>query len=107
MLLYLVLVVVYRPYKSCFSNLSVIFNECLALIAVSLALANKFFTIDSNTEAFILFNMQGSSSSASSSRSSEFSFTFEVSPERKRKKGNKHNLSQRRPKAVTLSELTE
>ena len=59
MLLYLVLIVVYRPYKSCFSNLSVIFNECLALIAVSLALANKFFTIDSNTEAFILFILQG------------------------------------------------
>ena len=48
MLLYLVLIVVYRPYKSCFSNLSVIFNEFLALIAVSLVLVNKFFTIDSD-----------------------------------------------------------
>ena len=59
MLLYLILIVVYRPYRSCFSNLSVILNECLALLAVSLALANKFFTIDSDIEAFILFNMQG------------------------------------------------
>ena len=59
MLLYLVLIVLYRPYKSCFSNLSIILNECLALIAVCLALANKFFTIGLDTEAFILFILQG------------------------------------------------
>ena len=58
-LLYLVLIVVYRPYRSCFSNLSVILNECLALLAVSLALANKFFTIASDIEAFALFILQG------------------------------------------------
>ena len=58
-LLYLVLIVLYRPYKSCFSNLSVILNECLTLLAVSLALTNKFFTIGSDTEAFILFILQG------------------------------------------------
>ena len=56
-LLYLVLIIVYRPYKSCFSNLSVILNECLALLAVFLALANKFFTVEPYIEAFILFNI--------------------------------------------------
>ena len=59
MLLYLFLIVVSRPYKSCLSNLSVIFNECLAFLAVSLALVNNFFRVDSDIEAFILFNMQG------------------------------------------------
>ena len=47
MLLYLFLIVVSRPYKSCLSNLSVIFNECLAFLAVSLALVNNFFKIGS------------------------------------------------------------
>ena len=59
MLLYLFLIVVSRPYKSCLSNFSVIFNECLAFLAVSLALVNNFFRVDSDIEAFILFNMQG------------------------------------------------
>ena len=58
-LLYLILIVVYRPYRSCFSNLSIVLNESLALLSVSLALANKFFKIESSIEAFILFNMQG------------------------------------------------
>ena len=59
MLLYLVLIVLYRPYEGCFSNLSIILNECLALIAVCLALVNKFFRINSDIEAFILFTLQG------------------------------------------------
>ena len=59
MLFYLVLIVVYRPYKSCFSNLSIILNECLALLAVSLALVNRFFGIDSDIEVLALFAMQG------------------------------------------------
>ena len=58
-LLYLVLIVIYRPYKSCFSNLSIVLNECLSLLSVSLALVNKFFRIDSDIEAFVLFNIQG------------------------------------------------
>ena len=59
MVLYLILIVIYRPYKGCFSNLSVMLNECLAFLSVSLALVNQFFTIGSDIEAFILFNMQG------------------------------------------------
>ena len=59
LLLYLILIVIYRPYKGCFSNLSIILNECLAFLSVCLALVNKFFRIDSDIEAFILFNMQG------------------------------------------------
>ena len=59
-LLYLVLIVIYRPYNnSCFSNLSVILNEGLSLLSVSLALVHKFFTIDSDIEAFALFILQG------------------------------------------------
>ena len=59
MLLYLVLIVFYRPYKSCFSNLSVILNEFLALLSVSLALVNNFFRVNSDIEAFVLFILQG------------------------------------------------
>ena len=59
MMLYLVALVLLRPYNGCFSNISIILNECFATLAVSLALVNKLFKIDSDIEALILFSVQG------------------------------------------------
>ena len=87
MLFYLVLIVVYRPYEGCFSNLSIIFNEFLALLAFSLALVSKFFRIDSYIETLSFSTCRDSSSYVSSSRSSEHSFTFAASAKRRENEG--------------------
>ena len=59
MLIYLISILVLRPYKSCFSNISIITNEVLSILFICLALVNKYFKIDSDTEIFAILVLEG------------------------------------------------
>ena len=47
------------PYLGSFSNIAVIFNQGISIYAISLAIVNKYLTMDKNTEIFMLFILEG------------------------------------------------